>query len=258
MNSYQGSFKDHFSNHANDYAAKRPTYPDALFAYLASLCNETTVAWDCACGNGQASIGLANYFDSIIATDASQEQIEHTEPHPNISYQVYLADNTTIPDNSIDLITIAQGLHWFNFETFYQEVKRVSKPNTVIAAWCYELQTVSPEIDKVIRYFYDDIIGNYWPPERQYIEEAYATLPFPFHEIKSPPFTMTQEWTLNQILEYLDTWSAVQKYKSIHRKNPIETVKEELISTWQKPEYAKTVIWPLHCRIGYVHEPAQE
>ena len=72
--------KDHFSGHADRYEAFRPTYPDALFLYLSSLCTRRDLGWDCATGNGQAAVALAPYFSAIIATDASQKQIDHARP----------------------------------------------------------------------------------------------------------------------------------------------------------------------------------
>jgi len=80
--------KDHFSGHADRYEASRPTYPDALFAYLSSLCPRHDLAWDCATGNGQAAVALAPYFTTLIATDASQKQIDHARPCENIQYRV--------------------------------------------------------------------------------------------------------------------------------------------------------------------------
>ncbi|WP_445361712.1 methyltransferase domain-containing protein [Microbulbifer sp. EKSA005] len=46
------------------------------------------LAWDCACGSGQAAIGLAKLFSSVYATDISAEQIKAAKAHPKIHYQV--------------------------------------------------------------------------------------------------------------------------------------------------------------------------
>src|ERR1700722_9687450 len=181
-------FADHFSSLAAQYAAFRPGYPDALFAWLAATAPSRVVVWDCACGSGQASQGLARHFDHVIATDASEAQIKLAEPDAKIDYRVALAEKSGLDDQSVDLVTSAQAAHWFKHEAFYEEARRVLKPRGLIALWTYELFTIDDEgVQDCLKIFYQQTIEPYWPPERVYVKNHYRTLPFPFEDQIVPP-----------------------------------------------------------------------
>ena len=167
------TFQDHFSKRSGTYAKYRPDYPQALYEFILAHVKETELAWDCATGNGQVAVALARHFKKVIATDASQNQIAHAIPHPRVEYRVSAAEDSGLNDHGTDLITVAQALHWFDFDAFYKEVKRVGKPGSLIAVWTYGLLTTETEADQVIQHFYYDIIGKYWPPERQYVDQKY-------------------------------------------------------------------------------------
>ncbi len=206
--------KDHFSGHADRYEAFRPSYPESLFAYLASLCLTRELAWDCATGNGQAAVALAPYFRNVVATDASRKQIDQARQREHIRYLVAPAEDVPLESASVDLVSVAQALHWLDLPRFYAEVRRVVRPGGILAVWCYELHSITPEVDAVIRRFYTDIVGSYWPPECRLVEEGYQTLPFPFDELTPPGFQMTQSWDLAHLMGYLDSWSATQRYRA--------------------------------------------
>src|SRR5215208_5997797 len=131
------NFEDHFSGHSKQYAQHRPQYPDEIYAYLASIAPGHSLAWDCGTGSGQAALGLAKYFTKVYATDASAEQIAHAYPHANVEYHAEPAEHVSLNDSSVDLVTVAVAIHWFHFEEFYREVKRVLKPNGIHAACTY-------------------------------------------------------------------------------------------------------------------------
>jgi len=245
-------FKDHFSGHSQDYARFRPTYPAALYAYLAGLTPGRSLAWDCATGNGQAALGLAAHFARVVATDASAEQIAAAAPHPQVEYRVAPADASGLAEKSADLVTVAQSLHWFNLEDFYAEVTRVLKPGGVVAAWCYALMRVAPKVDAVVDRFYREIVGPYWPPERAHVDAGYRTLAFPFTGIAPPPFRMETHWTLDELVGYLETWSATQRYRKANGTNPLDQIRDPLAWAWGAPRAARTVVWPLHLRAGRV------
>lgn len=245
-------FKDHFSNHATDYARYRPDYPPALFEFLAKAVKQHELAWDCGTGNGQAALGLVQYFDRVIATDPSAEQISNAVPHEKISYAIAPAEKTEIPSRSVDLITAAQAAHWFDMEAFRREAGRVLKPDGVLALWCYGLSRINPEIDRVMQHYYTNIVGPYWPPERHYIDEKYETLPFPFVELPGPEFYMKAEWDLNDFTGYLHTWSATQRFQQKNEQNPLDMVRRLLVKTWGDPRRRLTVRWPLYLRLGKV------
>ena len=244
-------FHDHFSAVAANYAEFRPHYPAALFDYLATLAPKSATVWDCACGNGQATVDLAGRFEKVVATDASGEQIASATARPNIEYRVAPAEQSGLPDGSVGLVTVAQALHWFHFERFYAEVKRALAPGGLLAVWAYGVQTVEDEaVNSIVQKYYAETVGPYWPPERRFVEEGYRTIPFPFAEIATPQFRMEAKWTLQQLLGYFDTWSATTRFKKANGRNPLEPLAGELQQAWGRDETARTIVWPLALRVG--------
>ncbi len=247
------TFIEHFSNSPDKYKQFRPNYPEELFTYLATLVPSSDLAWDCGTGNGQAAVSLSRRFKQVIASDISQEQLDVAPKKDNITYHCWPAEKTTIPDASVDLITIAQALHWFDFDVFYQEVKRVSKPGGVIAAWCYSLGTVSSTIDPIIRKLYQNILGNkYWPKERIYVMDEYTTIPFPFQRISPPAFIINKNLNYHQMIGYLNTWSAVKEYQKQKQQNPVDKIAGDLQAAWGDLDHPKAMIWPIHLLVGRI------
>jgi SAM-dependent methyltransferase len=244
------NFEDHFSGHSGQYAQHRPQYPDEIYAYLASIAPGRSLAWDCGTGNGQAALGLANYFDSVHATDASAEQISQARPHEKVYYRVEPAEHVSLDDSSADLVTVAVAIHWFNFDEFYGEVKRVLKSEGILAAWTYNAVEISPEIDPLIWHYYRDVVGTYWPERIHYIEQKYETLPFPFEEIIPPSFRMEIHWNLIQLAGFLNSWSATQRYKAQQGQHPLELIWDNLAAAWGNENETRLIRWPLHFRIG--------
>jgi SAM-dependent methyltransferase len=247
------NFKDYFSKQASEYTRYRPHYPGPLFQYLAELTIEHQLAWDCATGSGQAALGLTPYFDEIIATDASEKQITNAIAHRKITYLVSPAERTEIDSNAIDLIAVAQALHWFALDKFYGEVKRVLKTGGVIAAWSYGLLRISPPVDELLDKFYVDVVGPFWPTERKLVDDGYRSIPFPFQEFTSPAFSMEANWSLDYLLGYLGTWSSIQKFKEQNKANPLKGLARDLKQVWGRPEDEKRVRWPINMRVGRVH-----
>ena len=243
------TFKDHFSKQAADYAKFRPRYPQELFGYLGTIAPSRQLAWDCGTGNGQAAVGLASVFDHVIATDASEKQIAHAEPRQRVEYRVAPAENSAIAPRTVDLIMVAQALHWFDLDRFYAEARRVLKPDGVLTASAYNLLTIQPAIDEVVNRYYYDVVGAFWPAERKLVEQ-FTRLPFPFLKVDPPEFEMTAQWDLDQLVGYLRTWSSTQRFIAAKGNDPLEQIIDELYSAWGTPEQARKVIWPLILRIG--------
>jgi SAM-dependent methyltransferase len=244
-----GSFKDHFSKQATDYVKFRPRYPEKLFEYLGSIAPSRHLAWDCGTGNGQAAVGLASVFDRVIATDASEKQIANAQPHERVEYRVAPAENSGIKSEAIDLIMIAQALHWFDLDRFYLEARRVLKPDGILAASAYNLLHIENAIDEVVNRYYHEVVGPFWPPERGLVEQ-FADLPFPFRQIDAPKFEMTAYWNLDHLLGYLRTWSSTQRFIAAKGSNPLEQITDDLCSAWGKPRQKRNITWPLIIRIG--------
>jgi ubiquinone/menaquinone biosynthesis C-methylase UbiE len=244
--------KDLFSEHAEAYAKYRPVYPSQLFEYILGFVRERKAAWDCATGNGQAASILAFYFEKVTASDISTEQLNNAIHKPNIKYIVAPAEQTDFPDNSFDLITVAQAYHWLNWENFYREATRVGKPSAVVAVWTYNLVRSQEEaLNRIIEHFYRDITGPYWDSARKYVEEGYRSVPFDFAPLPSKTFTIELTYTKDQFLGYLSTWSGARSYYKQTGKSPFPLITEDLNRLWPGNE-AKPFYFPVALRMGRI------
>lgn len=246
------SFADYFSGVSAAYAAFRPRYPDALFEFLAREAPARDAAWDAGTGSGQAALGLARHFDHVIATDASSAQVEHATPHSRVTYRVAPAEASGLDQQSVDLVAVAQAVHWFDRERFWNEVRRVLRPRGVIAVWTYVLFEIAPDIDAIVRRFYNGIVGPFWPPERRLTEQRYRTIEFPFAEFAAPDFVIEQPMTLDDVAGYVRTWSATRAFVRHHRQDPVDSLVAELAGAWRVPQQPRLVRWPVAIRIGRV------
>jgi len=242
--------KDNFSGHAQSYAKYRPTYPDELYTYLYSLIDEKNNAWDCATGNGQVAVALAKVFDKVWATDLSKNQLNEAEKREHITYEVHTSEAPVPYKNHFDLITVAQAIHWFDFEKFYDNVNEALKDNGVFAVIGYALLATAGELNEVIKRFYEEITGKYWDPERKYLDAHYRTIPFPFREEVVPQITMKVNWTQEQLLSYLNTWSAVKHFENKKGENPLELIKNDVKTYWGDQE-KRLFEFPLLLRVGH-------
>lgn len=244
--------KDNFSAQSELYARYRPVYPDALYDFIFSLRPHYANAWDCGTGNGQVAARLAEHCHLVFATDISQQQLDKAIQKENIHYLHARSEATNLPESNIDLITVAQAIHWFDFDAFYREVYRVAKPDAVIAVWCYNLPRICPEVDAVLDEFYNYTLHGYWDAERKYIDDNYTTIPFPFNEVEEvPALTIDTIWNLNHLLGYLDSWSAVQHFIAKHGDAPLGVVAESFRQVWPR-ESTMEVQFPVAMRVGYI------
>lgn len=194
---------------------------------------------------------LAEVFERVIATDGSEKQIGNAEAHARVEYRVAPAENSGIESHTVDLITVAQALHWFDLERFYAEARRVLKPEGVLAVWAYKLAQVEPAIDRVVNRYYTEVVGAYWPAERVLVEK-FEDLAFPFLEIVAPPFEMAAEWNAEQLVGYLRTWSATQRFMAANQRDPLKDIEEDLRSAWGDADQLRRVVWPLTVRVARV------
>ncbi len=245
-------FRDHFSQQAAAYASHRPGYPAGLSQYLASVSPRRDRAWDTATGNGQAATGLARHFGTVIATDASWNQIANAKPHPGVRYLVAASEHAPLAPASIDLTTIAAALHWLDLDAFYSEVTRVSRPGALLAAWTYDPPSIDPAIDEVVRDFSTNTLASYWPPERRYVDRHYQTIPFPFERLPVPSFEARADWDLNQLLNYVGTWSAVVRGKAATGTDLVAGLEQQLLPLWEPAAHIRVIRWQLFLLVGRV------
>ena len=243
-------FKDYFSAHSDEYARRRPHYPPELFEYLASIVAGHELAWDCGTGNGQAAVGLAPYFDHVIATDPSAEQLRNAFEHARVEYRQARAEDSGLESSSFALVTVAQALHWFDMKRFYAEAQRTLKPEGLLAVWAYALCRTKPGVDRIIDNFYYETVGPYWPREREHVDDGYRSLPFPFDELEPPHFQIELDWDLGDMLGYLRTWSPTRRYFEKHGTDPVGLIEGELAEAWGEPGERRGVLWPIYMRVG--------
>ncbi len=242
--------KDNFSAQSELYARFRPVYPDALYDFIFSLKPHFANAWDCGTGNGQVAARLAEHCHLVFATDISQKQLDNAIRKENIQYLCARAEETNLPDSIIDLVTVAQAIHWFDFDAFYREVYRITRAGAVVAVWCYNLPRISAEIDAVLDDFYKNTLHTYWDTERKYIDLNYITIPFPFEEIEDKPeLSITDSWSIEHLLGYLNSWSAVQHYIDKNGFSPVDEVAAKFREVWPDTPMLK-VQFPVALRIG--------
>lgn len=239
-----------FSTEAAEYAHLRPTYPDELFAFLATVAPSREVAWDCATGNGQAATHLAGYFERVIATDESGEMIAQAPRDTRIVYRVAEAEDSGLEGSSVDLVTVAAAIHWFDLERFYAEVRRVAKQGAAVAAWTYYTPVFGDAIDSIVRRLAHDVLRDYWDERVHYVVDEFHDLPFPFEPIVAPPFQTDMRWDMGDLLGYFGTWSASLKYLEANGRPPTDVIEDDLRQAWGDPDRKRDLHFPLYMRIG--------
>lgn len=241
---------DLFSDKSDLYALARPKYPQALYDFLSSCVAHKDKVWDCATGNGQAAIALAEIFNDVQATDLSEQQISQATLNDKITYSVQTAEHTNFPDHTFDLITVAQAIHWFDFEKFWPEVLRTLKHGGIFAAWGYDWLKISPRIDAAIAENIMQIIKPYWAKQNQLIWDGYKDIHFPFEKITSPPITMNQHWNLPQVLNYIHTWSATRQCMQEQGTEFFDAAAKKIAVVWGDAYEVKEIGMSLHLYAG--------
>ena len=244
--------KDLFSKQSDLYARFRPTYPKELYDYILSFVREQNIAWDCATGNGQAAVALADHFKKVIATDISAAQIEKATLKKNIEYIVGPAESTPFQENTFDLVTVAQAYHWIKWKEFKKEVTRVCKPGAVIAIWTYNRNKIGDKkIDDAIFSFYENVTKPYWDYERKYVEDLYETVQFDYELLPVIQFETTLNWQREDMIGYISSWSAIQKFIKANGHSPVPIVEKEINKLWREGE-VKKVTFPIYLKLGRV------
>lgn len=243
-------FKDHFSACSADYAAFRPTYPQALIDYLCGIAPARGTELDCGCGSGQLSTMLADRFVRVIAIDASAGQIENAKPHARVEYRRARAEATGLDAASVDLVSVAQAAHWFDLDAFYAEVRRVLRPDGAVALIAYGVVETDGTVGAVLSRFYYHTLGGFWPAERCHVEAGYRSLAFPFTELAAPVLAMKAWWSADELLGYIGTWSAVGKMEAALGREPFERFAAALKAAWSDPNAQREFRWPLAMRAG--------
>lgn len=225
-----------FNMDSNHYFKNRPRYPKELYQLIHKSSKDHQIAWDCACGNGQAAIDLVPYFSRIEATDINENQLKHSFQHEKISYSLQKSEKTNFPSRYFDAVCAAQCLHWFDLEEYFIEVKRVLKKQGLFACWGYSFFQIEDTLDAIIDSTLLKVIDPYWSENNRILHRRYADVRFPFKPIHGPEIRMTMNWDLNQFTSYLETWSAVKLYHERTSDSLIENVRQMLKKHWEEKE----------------------
>ncbi|XP_043720706.1 putative methyltransferase DDB_G0268948 [Telopea speciosissima] len=233
------------------YVNARPTYPSEWYSKLAALTPNRTLVWDAGTGNGQAAIGVAEHYEQVIATDVSEGQIKHAMPHPKVRYvhaPLSMSEDELVSliggEGSVDLVTVAEAVHWFDLPSFYSLVNRVlRKPEGIIAVWGYKHFTLNPVFDSVMNRFIETAMP-YFNPNYLYIRDSYRTLPFPFESVgfgsEGNPLMLDlpQELSFDGLLKLLSSWSALKTAKERGVDLLTEDVVKEFESAWGSHDHS--------------------
>ncbi|MFI5356072.1 MAG: class I SAM-dependent methyltransferase [Opitutales bacterium] len=235
--------QDHFSSIARDYAQARLRYPDALYAFLSAQCPRRDLAWDCATGSGQAEQDLAGKFQRVIATDLSPELLALAKAHPRIEYRARLAEDSGLASASVDLITVAQAIHWFDLERFWPEAARVLKPRGVLAFWGYCWPQVCPDVDRVLDALRAEL-APYWPARSARLLAGYAEIRPPLPAIAVPAYQVEVAWSRHDYVAHLRSWSAARYHREHHGIDLLDSFALRLAAAWPATREVR-VTWPL-------------
>ncbi len=243
-------FKDHFSSRPDAYERHRPSYPPALYEWLAGQAPGRQLAVDVATGNGQAAVRLAGPFAAVIALEPSAAQLGQARQHPRVEYRQAAAESLPLADASADLIAVAQAAHWFDWNAFIAEVGRVLRPAGILAVWTYGFFEAGPAIERLVEDFSRDAVGPYWPRERRHVDDGYRDLAVPFPAVATPAFAMQCDWDFEAAFGYIGTWSAVQRARARTGRNPLDLLAAPLAAAWGPG--TRRVTWPLTLKVHRV------
>ena len=238
---------DHFSRIADRYAAYRPHYPAEFVELLAAHAPARELAWDVGCGSGQLTIALADHFARVHATDLAQKQLDAAPPHPRITYRCAPAETSGLADASVDLVVAAQAAHWFEFSKWLAETGRVARRGALVAIASYGKPCF--EGDEDVRHFHDVALDAYWPPGREHVDNGYRDLHLPWTPIAAPEIEMAMQWTRDELVGYLSSWSAVARLSEREGRAKFEALCRRLEQRWPDEE-RRTVHWPLAIRLA--------
>ena len=244
------AFIDKFSDYSDLYARARPVYPDTLFDAIARDLPGRNLAWDCGTGNGQAAVRLAKYFDRVHATDPSPQQIGNAVRVANVDYRIGQAEECDLPSQSVDLILVAQALHWFDRDRFYSEAHRVLKTNGRLAVIGYDWFYITPEIDQTV---WETLLGPirpFWAKNDLLVFDGYRSIEFPFTEVPVPAVAFHLEWDLQQLISYICSLSSTRAAIRELGDQFVHHAQRELERSWGDGSSKRRVVMPLHIRCG--------
>lgn len=247
------------SEHSRLYQKYRPTYPPSLYQFFADVCRTGTgtleSAVDVGCGTGLSTRPLCEYFHHVTGIDISETQINMARAahaQSNLSFVVSEAERLTVmPDDSTDLVTVAQAIHWINQEPFYRELDRILKPGGSLIVYGYGNCVLDNDKgNQVIDKFYRQDLLGFWDSRRRHIDNLCQEICLPFPGwTRNSDFVIQYRWTAAEVVGYLSTWSAWQSYlKQNPESDLLMGIQQQLEEIYQDQKV--TITWPVFLLLG--------
>jgi len=235
---------DHFSNIAGVYSKGRFGYPPAIFDRLALLCSHRELAWDCGTGSGQAIPELASRFRNVRATDISAELLARAPAFPNVAYSRTPAESSGLEEASVDLVTVAQALHWFDLQKFWPELSRVLKPRGIFAFWGYNWPFVNDSVDALLEQL-RIALQPYWPARSAVLHANYREIVVPLERVEAPACEIAAAWTRENYCTHILSWSAVRYCREKGREEIYLNFETSLRQIWPD-DCIRETRWPVN------------
>ena len=124
-----------FSDRVEDYVKYRPSYPAAAIDKILENFTSAITAADIGAGTGISSRLLAARGIQVIAIEPNAEMRNAgiRDATSLVEWKDGTAENTNLPDASVDLVTCFQAFHWFIPEPTLAEFRRILKPKGKLA-----------------------------------------------------------------------------------------------------------------------------
>ncbi|KAG0297308.1 hypothetical protein BGZ96_007045 [Linnemannia gamsii] len=273
------------------YQSFRPGYNNNFFKmvynYHAKHNGHFDTAVDVGTGTGQVAVVLAEKFKQVHGVDASATMLSNAIKKSNVAYHVAKGEDLgVIASSSVDVLTVAQAMHWFHQPTFFSEVKRILKPRGTFAAVGYSF-VVFEDHPRATRRIYElgdqpDQLGTLWDNGRLILDNLYKSIDVPLQNVErhyfpssiksqfrnaaasadyapdaedeaSLPPVMTGRVTMKHFRNYIKTWSSYKNYCEKYPSRPdivdltIDAIlKEENL----KEEDEINITWPTVVILG--------
>jgi ubiquinone/menaquinone biosynthesis C-methylase UbiE len=259
--------------HAKLYLKYRPTYPKEVYETIYGFLEENAsirrwqLAVDVGCGTGQSTVPLCERFDRVVGVDQSVAQLDEARNaltdaiRSKVTYRVSSYDDLSfVEDSSVDLVTSAMAMQYFDVDKFYPEILRVLRPGGVLAAYGYALAQIhKPEGHRILLELYHQKLRGYFSDHRNHIDNLYRDLfesfavAFPLSK-RVDSVAINRQFSVDEFIGYLSSWSAYHHYMQKHSGDDdlLEVVKNEFLKvfTGAASEHTMDVTFPVFILLG--------
>ena len=248
---------------SEDYIKFRPVYPETVAKIITSYMRDKQstlfdMALDVACGSGQSTFLLCEYFQRVVGMDISETQIEQAklkccqsdyQSKTNVEFIVGDAHRLPIESASVDLLTCATAWHWLDPEKFYAEAKRVLKPRGCIAVYGHGMEVVDNELIKnAFDIFIEELFQfNCFSEQNLHVLNKYKAVKLPFVQTQRFEFDFPQISTIDQILGLM---SSVSMYRLYCEKFPENNLLERIKATLNAKDNVQKFSFPGYAILG--------